>query len=204
MGITLGLSAGISPGPLMTLVIAQTLRHNAREGLCVSVAPLITDPPIVVLSLFILGQLTNLNLALGLIGMIGGLYVLYLAYETTLTMHATSDIAAYQPRSFQKGIMINVLRPHPYLFWATVGAPLTLRMYEANPLSPFIFVRSFYVILVGSKMGIGLLRAQFRGFLNGRLYVNLMRILGILLALLAAFLIWDSLVLFGAFTSTNG
>ena len=45
-GILLGLSAGFAPGPLLTLVIAQTLKHNVREGIKVALAPLISDFPI--------------------------------------------------------------------------------------------------------------------------------------------------------------
>jgi threonine/homoserine/homoserine lactone efflux protein len=46
-GITLGLSAGFSPGPLSTLVISHSLRYGTREGVKVAMAPFITDVPIV-------------------------------------------------------------------------------------------------------------------------------------------------------------
>jgi threonine/homoserine/homoserine lactone efflux protein len=31
-GVLLGLCCGLAPGPLLALVLAQTLRHGAREG----------------------------------------------------------------------------------------------------------------------------------------------------------------------------
>jgi len=37
-GLALGLSAGISPGPLLTLVMTQTLKHGKGEGVKVSLA----------------------------------------------------------------------------------------------------------------------------------------------------------------------
>ena len=49
-GLVYGLSAGFSPGPLMALVISQTLKHGIREGAKVAVAPLITDLPIILLA----------------------------------------------------------------------------------------------------------------------------------------------------------
>ncbi|MDY6953588.1 MAG: LysE family translocator, partial [Thermodesulfobacteriota bacterium] len=50
IGIVLGLSAGFAPGPLLALVISQTLRHNAVEGLKVALAPLVTDLPIILIT----------------------------------------------------------------------------------------------------------------------------------------------------------
>ncbi|NCD26558.1 MAG: hypothetical protein EOL86_13335, partial [Deltaproteobacteria bacterium] len=48
-GLVLGLSAGLSPGPLLTLMLSETLRHGVRAGLLVAVAPLISDLPIIIL-----------------------------------------------------------------------------------------------------------------------------------------------------------
>ena len=46
-GILLGVSAGVSPGPLFALVIAETLHHGTKAGLRVALVPLVTDMPIV-------------------------------------------------------------------------------------------------------------------------------------------------------------
>jgi threonine/homoserine/homoserine lactone efflux protein len=50
-GTLLGLAAGFAPGPLLVLVISETLRHNIKAGIKVSIAPLITDVPIILISL---------------------------------------------------------------------------------------------------------------------------------------------------------
>jgi len=50
-GAALGLSAGLSPGPLLALVIVQTLTYSVREGVKVAAAPLVTDLPIVLAAL---------------------------------------------------------------------------------------------------------------------------------------------------------
>ena len=56
-GTILGASAGVAPGPLLTLVVAETLKHNIKEGIKVSLAPIITDMPIIILSLFLLEKI---------------------------------------------------------------------------------------------------------------------------------------------------
>ncbi|MES9860524.1 MAG: hypothetical protein ABW157_19515 [Candidatus Thiodiazotropha sp. LLP2] len=71
-GIVLGLSAGFSPGPLLTLVISETLQHDIRAGIKVAVAPIITDLPIIIFSLFIINEISGLYNILGLISLLVG------------------------------------------------------------------------------------------------------------------------------------
>lgn len=60
-GAILGLSAGIAPGPLLALVISETLRHGMKAGVKVALAPIISDLPIVALTLYILAKLSAFN-----------------------------------------------------------------------------------------------------------------------------------------------
>ena len=64
-GAVLGLSAGWSPGPLLTLVISETLRAGNTAGIRVAAAPLITDTPIIIVALILMPRL---NASLGMMG----------------------------------------------------------------------------------------------------------------------------------------
>jgi len=196
VGAMFGLSAGFSPGPLMTLVITQTLQHNTREGVFVAAAPILTDSPIILISFFILHELSALEPVLGLIALAGGLYVLYLSYETITTGPVRVETSLIQPRSLRKGVLVNVLNPHPYLFWATVGAPFILKAHQNNSLAPWLFIFSFYCFLTGSIVFIALIVGRFRTFLEGKIYRYLMRALGAVLFGFAVFLLWEALVFF--------
>ena len=55
-GVIFGLTLGVSPGPLLTLVISETLKHNRKEGIKVAIALTITDLPIVLITLLILSK----------------------------------------------------------------------------------------------------------------------------------------------------
>ena len=197
VGVMFGLSAGFAPGPLLTLVITQTLQHNTREGVVVAAAPLLTDVPIVLISLFILNKLSTLDPALGIIATVGGFYILYLAYEILKTEPVKVNISQVQPKSLRKGAVVNVLNPHPYLFWTTVGVPLILKTQQIDPIAPWMFVFSFYLFLIGSKVLIALVVGRFRTFLEGKIYLYMMRALGAVLAGFAFYLLWDALVHFG-------
>ena len=52
-GILLGVYAGLSPGPMLFLVVSQTIKHDYREGLKIAFSPLISDIPIIIVSLIL-------------------------------------------------------------------------------------------------------------------------------------------------------
>jgi len=192
-GLIFGLSAGLAPGPLLTLVIAQTLQHNMKEGIKVALSPLVTDLPIIALSLFIVARLSNFTLILGLISLIGGLYVMYLALESIRFSPAQQTMDTIQPQSLKKGALINTLNPHPYLFWTTVGAPLIVKHHNEHAYAPAaVFILSFYVLLVGSKALLAVIAGRFQLFLSGKVYSYIMRFLGCMLALFALVLFRDA------------
>ena len=195
-GLLLGLSAGLAPGPLLTLVITETLSHDLKAGATVALAPVITDLPIVLLTLWVLAKLSQFTVILGLISILGGLVVFQLGWE-----HLRRPVAPARPqraaRSLSRGVWVNLLNPHPYLFWFSVGAPLTLKAVEHGLTTAAGFIGGFYIMLVGSKLMLALTVAQSRPFLNSRTYLYILRGLGVLLGLFAAWLIWDGLTLIG-------
>jgi len=191
--LVFGLSAGLAPGPLMALVVKQSLQHGAREGLKVAVAPLLTDLPIIGATLFLLASLTRFNAVLGVVSCIGGAYVMYLAWESLHTRAVAVDPAPVTAHSLRQGVIINVLNPHPYLFWITVGAPLLLKLDTEHGLAPYLFLFGFYAMLLGSKALLAVAVGRSRGVLGSRFYVRAMRVLGVLLGLFAVLLIRDGL-----------
>ena len=126
----LGLSAGLSPGPLLTLVITQTIKHNKTEGIKVAISPLITDLPIVLLAFYIFNELSQFDMILAIISLLGGVFIAYLAIESFKTKALTVDIQTDKSESIKKGIIANFLNPHPYLFWVTVNAPMVFKSLQ--------------------------------------------------------------------------
>ena len=196
-GILFGSVAGISPGPLLTLVISETLKHNKKEGIIVASAPVVTDIPIVFLSVFILAKLLNFNLILGIISLSGALFIAYLAYESITIRGIELNLKNVKAQSLRKGIITNFLSPHPYLFWITVGAPTVLKGYKVNVLSVVFFILGFYLFLVGSKIVVALIIDKYKSFLNSNTYVYIMRTLGFILLVFSVIFIKDGLNLLG-------
>jgi threonine/homoserine/homoserine lactone efflux protein len=187
-GTLLGLSAGISPGPLLTLVITETLKYNAREGIKIALSPLITDLPIVTLTVFVLSQLADHMLLIGIISLLGGFFIAYLGYESFVFKGADlAPLDVVPARSLQKGIIANFLNPSPYLFWLSIGAPLIVNAWRAAPAAAFAFIFIFYLLLVGSKVFIALAVGKSRDFLKSSHYIFTVRCLGLTLFLFAGF-----------------
>lgn len=197
VGTILGLSAGLTPGPLLTLVISETLRHNIKAGIKIAVAPLLTDLPIIGLTFFFLKKLIDVHIALGSISIIGGFFVFYLGVENFRTKGLTINNYGIKNHSIQKGMFVNIISPYPYIFWLSVGSPIILRASNQGILSTAAFVVSFYILLVGSKIGLAVLVGRSRTLLTDRIYIYIMRFLGALLCLFSILLIKDGLGLTG-------
>jgi threonine/homoserine/homoserine lactone efflux protein len=196
-GLLFGLVAGISPGPLLALVIAETLTHSRKEGMLVALAPILTDVPIVLVSVFLLAKLSQSHLILGTISLLGALFIGYLAYESIAVKAGGLSLQKIQPHSLRKGILANFLSPHPYLFWIAVGAPMVLRAYKVNILSAFLFILGFYLLLVGSKIFVAFVIDKSRDFLKSRVYIYAIRLLGVILLIFAMRFLKDGLTLLG-------
>ena len=191
-GILLGLSAGLSPGPLLTLVITQTLKHNRKEGIKVAMSPLITDLPIILTAMFILKKVSEFNLILALISFSGGVFLAYLGIESVRIKKLNVDQQDLsKSESLKKGIIANFLNPSPYLFWTTVGTPLIFDALQINLITSVLFLIAFYTFLLGSKIMIAFLTARSKLFINQKIYLIVMKILGIILIIFSLIFFYD-------------
>lgn len=197
IGTLLGLSAGFAPGPLLTLVISETLQHDVKSGFKVAIAPIFTDLPIIFLTVFVLSKLSSFHNILGGISIVGGLFILYMSYESLCTKGVELNLKKLEPKSLRKGILVNVLSPHPYLFWFSVGAPIMTKAINLNISAFLAFIISFYSCLVGSKIVLAILVSKSKSFLSGNVYIYTMRFLGLILGVLAIALFYNGVELLG-------
>ena len=184
-GIIFGLSSGLTPGPLLTLVISETLKHGIKEGVKISIAPLLSDLPIVLVTITVLSYLSDIRPALGVISLLGGGFLVYLAFEGLSFKGADMDSVSMAPQSVKKGVITNFLNPSPYLFWFSIGAPTVVKAYDSDLMTASLFIVSFYVTLVGSKVIVALVTGRSRHFLKSKYYLYGIRLLGMVMLLFA-------------------
>ena len=196
-GLVFGLSGGLSPGPLLTLVISETLKHGAKEGIKVSIAPLLTDLPIVLVTILILSRLADILPLLGVVSLLGSAFLIYLGYDSLSFKGVDIDVQQIPPQSVRKGVAVNFLNPSPYMFWFTIGAPMVIKALNTSVYSALLFILCFYVFLVGSKVLVAVVIGKSRFFLKSKNYIYTIRFLGLILLGFAVFFLRDSLKFFG-------
>lgn len=192
LGAGIGWAAGLTPGPLHTLVMVTSIRRGFRAGAAVALAPPIADAPIVPIALFLVGAMSDT--AIRALSFAGGVFVIGLGVATmrsagrpeTTQVHTGSDLA--------KGIVTNLLSPHPWLFWLTVGGPILVTAWTASPVTGLAFLVGFYGLLVGSKIGVAFLASHGRRLAGTPWYARLVAGSGLLLVAMGAFLLRDAVV----------
>ncbi|MEO0561181.1 MAG: LysE family translocator [Chloroflexota bacterium] len=204
-GMTVGLSAGVMPGPMQSFVMSTSLKHGWRRALLVILTPLIIDIPVIIAVLLALDALQSVVPALvDIIRVIGGAFVLYLAWGafqdyrsgaaiTVADDGTTKNTPNELPRqSFAKGLMMNALSPGPYLFWTTVNGPTLLLALERSFWLGVTYVVTFYVTFLGSLALIALGVSRLRTL--DPVYTNrLVLLIAVLLAGFGVFLIVQGL-----------
>jgi threonine/homoserine/homoserine lactone efflux protein len=183
--IVFGLSAGLSPGPLMTLVIAETLKRGIPAGIRIAVAPLITDLPIIAGCLMLLATFAHAAVFVGIVALLGGLFIAWMGYENIRFTGVGNNTGTLETSQLKTGIIANLLNPYPYLFWLTVGGPLILKTAQSSLVSAALFLSLFYGCLVGSKIIVAGAVGRSRRFLGSQAYIWIIRFLGVLLVIFA-------------------
>jgi len=163
-GISLALTATLLPGPLQAYILSVTLRYGWRRGMLVTFSPLITDAFIVPLVVFVLGQLPEVMIQI--IRLAGGGLLLFIAWGAFKQLRAGSsfgpqDSTVDAPRQqtslwriFVPALLMNIVSPGPWLFWATVNGPLLLAALEQSPWHALAFLVAFYGAFILSLNGL--------------------------------------------------
>lgn len=154
LGVSLGLGAGLTPGPMTAVVVAVALERGARAGSLAACAPLITDGPILLVSLWTLGFVSEGTYSL--LGVVGGGYLVLLGLRAARGQEGAGAWGAsgILAGSLRRAVVANFLNPSPYLFWSTVGAPIVREAWANSPLAAAAFLLAFFGLLVGSKAAV--------------------------------------------------
>jgi threonine/homoserine/homoserine lactone efflux protein len=151
-GLTFGLSAGATPGPLHAYLMSQTLKSGVRRTIPAAFAPLLSDGPIITLVLLVLTQLPD-GVVRGL-HIVGGGFLIFLAWGAYRAFRRLDDAAALDPGSGQQSLrdatLVNLLNPNPYIFWGVVGGPILLDGWAETAGHGIAFLGAFYVALIGT------------------------------------------------------
>ncbi len=158
-GFTLGLTAGVLPGPLQTYIIQSTLTQGWRKSLILALSPLLSDIPLILLTLFVLAQFPPEFIRL--VQIVGGLFVLWLArgawlnYRAGVVIGAGGETILLSTRQLlARALMVNLLSPGPYIFWGTVNGPLLIEGLSQSIFHGVAFLVAFYGTFLAFLVGL--------------------------------------------------
>lgn len=193
-GIIVGTSSAASPGPLMALLVRETLRKGWKAGIFVAITPIITDGPLVVLAMVFAQSIRLLPEVLGAISIIGGFFLIYLGIESVRGASQFEKQKGTVPQTLFRAIIVNLLNPYPYIFWLTVATPI---FAQGNIMGSITFAAALlgavFATMATLTLAIALIRERFL-----RVIPLLIKILGCVLIVFALLFIRKGILLFAS------
>jgi len=150
IGGSLAFAAAVQPGPLQAYLLSRVTAIGWRRTLPAALAPLLSDGPIAVLALLVLGRLSlGVQSALRLAG---GALLLYLAWGAYQQWRRDDSRPSEQvervPKTLFEAALVNLLNPNPYLGWTLVLGPIVVAAWQEAPSSGVAVVVAFYATMV--------------------------------------------------------
>ena len=179
-GIALGIIEGIKPGPLLTMVIRESLSKGLKAGMWTAAAPIFTDGPMIIASLFLAGWMATQPTVLFSISLLGALFLIKMGLECfSLEAPDPENADTDASGSFKRGILTNLLNPNVYMFWFLIGGPLMASAAEQEPLAPILYAVCFLISIILVKASIAWLFVGGGSWVSPRKYRFAMVICGL-------------------------
>jgi threonine/homoserine/homoserine lactone efflux protein len=164
IGAGFAFGAALQPGPLQAYLVSRAATIGWRRTLPACFAPLLSDGPIALLALLVLGQLSAF--VQGVLRASGGVLLLALAWTALRRRRgpARTDAGGSAPRTLLEAALVNALNPSPYLGWALVLGPAVIGAWRKEPATAVVLLAAFYGTLIVTNGAIVFLVGAVRSF----------------------------------------
>lgn len=150
VGIGFAFAAAFQPGPTQAFLISETLSRGWRRTLPACFFPLISDPPIFVITLLVLSRIPE-NLV-RFLHLAGALFLFFLAVGTWRTWRSFDATrppdTTSRHSSLRKAALVNFLNPNPWLGWSLILGPVFLDGWRDRPAFGVAVIVAFYVSMM--------------------------------------------------------
>ncbi|MBQ9873998.1 MAG: LysE family transporter [Thermoguttaceae bacterium] len=184
LGAGFGINGSISPGPMQTLLISETLLNGVKSSWRVAIISLVSDP--IALTIAILA-LTNLpDWAVACFAFAGATVLFKIAWGAIKTKSEDFELKKKAPISFFQIWLANVTNPNLWIYSFTINGIAISEFWKQGgfPLSA-TYVFAFYSTMIACNFAtafiVGAMRRAFKP--KGLVIAN--RVLGILMFALA-------------------
>jgi len=197
--LIVGFSGALMPGPLLTVVISGSARRGFWEGPALVLGHAVAEVLIVAALAAGLSRLLKRNLVAGLIGLLGGAFLLWMGFDIVRSAwwgmvsldQATGAEARLQLGPIITGIVVSISNPYWVLCWATVGASYVALSLGQGPLG----LGAFYFGHILSDLSwyglVALLIARGKALLSQPVYRLILLVCGFFLIALSVYFIYS-------------
>ncbi len=202
--LVMGLSGAMMPGPLLTVTINESFRRGVIAGPLLVLGHALLELALVIAIFLGLGSLIILPQVKGAIGLIGGLFLIWMAYgimkevlnkEFTLDLRGNGQQSGLNP--VIQGITVSASNPYWSVWWASAGASaLVLAGSQGGVLGTLSFYLGHIMADFAWYASIGAAVAKGKKFLTPVVYRCVLGSCGLLLAGLAVYFIYSGLNFF--------
>jgi len=139
----LGLIAGFIPGPILTLIINDTLHNGFKGGVKTSTGAIIAECVLVIFIITIFSFLETFPFILTIVHTLGAFLLFWIAYK--IYKNAKNPETNHQITSYKLIFLLTFLNGIAYLFWITVCLPLALELNQIIEFGKFIYILFFEI-----------------------------------------------------------
>ena len=187
--ILIGYSGAMMPGSLLTYTLDQSLKHGFKAGLLISSGHILLEFLLVILILFGFGQYLTAAPAQMIIGVLGGIVLLFLgggmikdSVKGKLTINLPTNSQEKGRNLLMGSALISATNPYFSLWWAVVGLGLIMKAYNTFGLRGVLLFYGGHIIADFSwYLFISWLVGRTRAFISLKVYKALIISLGICL-----------------------
>lgn len=177
----IGLSGAIMPGPVLAVTISESARRGFRAGPLLVLGHAIVELPLVVALAWGLSEVLEQNLVAGIIGVVGGLFLLGMSYallrqarQAVSPLEVSSQPQRHVHWLIVSGALLSVANPYWLLWWATVGTKLVLWSLAAGAIGVVVFFLGHILSDLGWYSIVSLVIARGKRFMSLRVYRGLL------------------------------
>ena len=140
----IGLSGAMMPGPMLTVTISNSTRQGYIAGPLVVLGHGILESALVLAIGFGLGKLLLINSVTAVIGILGGIILLWMGIGMirqikSLSLNISPAEKKNRSRSVLDGIMTSLANPYWLIWWASIGLALITAAWKNGILGLTFF-----------------------------------------------------------------
>ena len=126
-----GLSGALMPGPLLALTVGEAARFGFWAGPLLVLGHAILELSLVIALVFGLSQVVGNGLVFSIVGIVGGLVLIYMGYTTVRQGWRKIEIPTNKVKTANRmlvvsGIVVSASNPYWIIWWATIGTTYLL------------------------------------------------------------------------------